>query len=140
MPNLYRVPSFRWGDCLLDSETGKIFSIQKTGTMVIVVGGGDGRDPAYLEGNNDDGKPDSCVPIALDHLKIPDFGSLEKLEKLEFTGEVVDFLRAHPTGKFFVIVERPKGEPAHAFALVDGTAYNLKFGALICKVLEVRQA
>lgn len=134
MPNLYRIPSARWGDMFLDEETGKIFSVASDGQMVLIALG-DGRLLSRPEGNNDDGQEDSCVPIAIAHLEaVKD----SIWEKVEFAGTVTEFLRAHPAGKYFVTAATDGAAP-HAFAVISGGAFNLKFSVLPQQVLGVWQ-
>jgi hypothetical protein len=117
---------------------GAVFSIDADGYFVLSYG-----KPVQVNTNtppnlNDDGSPDKCVQIAMAHLGLPvptDQVSHERLaellkglEPIEWESTVADFINVHRSGSYFV--SSYNGLGTHAFALVDGTAFNITYQTL----------
>jgi hypothetical protein len=105
---------------------------------------------ALGEGNNEDGRRTSCTYIAFEHLGLPlaevkpfrdadvatPYALVERIladagaQLLNCHGTVAEFVRTHPSGKYFI--EAPRAVNAaddcmHVLALVDGVASNVNF-------------
>jgi hypothetical protein len=143
MPKLITIRDFgKWGDSILLADSGRIYSVDSTGGIQLLVGG-----PVNLktdEAGNDDGGENTCVELALRNLGLDDEpvksfkrsredgnvcpidwsvieASLSAHQQLNWAGTVGHFIKEHPTGKYFV------GTNGHSFALVDGTAFNIRY-------------
>jgi hypothetical protein len=134
MPKLHTINGsvWEWGDMIL-LPGGAIFSIDADGYFVLSFG-----KPVKVNRNippnlNDDGSTNKCVQIAMAHLGLPvptDQVSHERLnellkglEPIEWESTVADFINTHGTGSYFI--SSYNGHGTHAFALVDGTAFNI---------------
>jgi hypothetical protein len=138
MPTLYQLPpNIRWGDLLM-TEDGGVFSVDASGFLKLSYGPPYRVDTNSTYSGNDDGKEDSCVPIALRHLGLePPAESLSnsqldkrlsKFERIVPLGTAADFIRDHQSGRFLISVYY--NDSGHAFALLDGEARNLTFESL----------
>jgi hypothetical protein len=140
MPTLHTLDgsAWGWGDMLL-FPGGTIFSIDADGYMTLAYG-----KPVKVSTNgiftgNDDGSSNQCVQIAMAHLGLPvpteqvtHAGLAELLkvfEVIEWDFTVGDFIDAHRTGSYFVS-SYDGGNGTHAWALIDGTAFNITFQTL----------
>ena len=53
---------------------------------------------------------------------------LSKFEKLSWQGFVGDFIKQHPTGSYYISCYLDYREvDGHAFALIDGDAFNISY-------------
>ena len=162
MPNLKIVHDIgKWGDMILLADIGRIYSIDALGRLGLAFGSPITYDKSGPGGLNDDGTKNRCVDIAFQHLGLdtepikkfresvenPDTAPtsqelvnilLSTFEKLNWKGMVGDFIKQHPTGKYYVSCFGDYTETtSHAFALVEGTAFNINFRSPIQEIDHV---
>ena len=137
MPKLIQLLNLKWGD-MIQTPDGGVFSVDSNGFLQLVYG------PPYRVSKdsnwagNEDGKENSCVPIAFKylglelpmdsptHLQLDDI--LSRYEKIAPSGTVADFIRDHKEGRYFVSAY--SDDVGHAFAVLEGVAHNLTYQSL----------
>jgi len=163
MPTLHTITGAgKWGDLILLADIGRIYSLDGVGRLQLEFGHPMTYDTSTSFAN-DDGKKNTCVDIAFQHLGLsiepikkfrqaadnPDTvstpqelidGLLSRFEKVSFKGTVGEFIQQHPTGNYYVSFFKDYSETGgHAFALLDGTAFNLKYDSPVREVDYVRR-
>jgi hypothetical protein len=149
------MPLYR-GDMLL--VNGKIYALDSEGTFQQIYGPKSESEtrPGVGSEDNDDGHKDTCIDLAFQHLNL-DLSRLQgdrhpmgihwrlvedylsDLPEENFVGSVGDFVREHPTGKFFVTVWPAEAAVIHTFALVDGVAHNIRWDCIsgVCRAWRI---
>ena len=150
MPNLKTIDIGEWGDMVLVRPLGRIYTLDGFGKLKLCFGSPVEFDTSEPSGLNDDGNSNTCCQIAFGHLGLdnkvlkkfrqenPDKGPPRELlhellvkagaKKIQFKGTVGKFLQDNPTGKFFVSCYSDYGENfSHAFAVINGNAFNITF-------------
>jgi hypothetical protein len=133
MPTLYQLQNLEWGD-MVQIPDGGVYSLAADGLIVLSYGAPYRVDTIPVIEKGD------CVARAFERLNLelpierPTHSELDDIlksyERIVPPGTCADFAHTHKAGNYFVSTYNADAGGGHAFALIDGVAFNLTFGLL----------